>query len=129
MRRQIRANTHTHTQDNYTNPRCASAPRLIMLFQTLSCLLYVFYLALAPVMFLPKIPQLFCTSLVNPWRACAARVIVLGLCVCVCVCVRSNLPPHTLESQKKDTNRFIAIREQFLKRRVFLKRFVQKVMA
>ena len=31
------------------------------------------------------------------------------------VCVRSNLPPHTLESQKRDTcaNRFIAIRERF----------------
>ena len=24
---------------------------------------------------------------INPWRACAARVTVLGLCVCVCVCV------------------------------------------
>ena len=24
---------------------------------------------------------------INPQRACAARVIVLGLCVCVCVCV------------------------------------------
>ena len=27
------------------------------------------------------------------------------------VCPRSNLPPHTLESQKRDTNGFIAIRE------------------
>ena len=26
-------------------------------------------------------------SLINPRRACAARVTVLGLCVCVCVCV------------------------------------------
>ena len=26
-------------------------------------------------------------SVVNPRRACAARVTVLGLCVCVCVCV------------------------------------------
>ena len=25
--------------------------------------------------------------LVNPRRACTARVTVLGLCVCVCVCV------------------------------------------
>ena len=23
--------------------------------------------------------------IVNPWRACAARVTVLGLCVCLCV--------------------------------------------
>ena len=26
--------------------------------------------------------------------------------VCVYVCVRSNLPPHTLESQKRNTNGF-----------------------
>ena len=26
------------------------------------------------------------------------------VCMYVCVCVRSNLPPHTLESQKRDTN-------------------------
>jgi len=26
--------------------------------------------------------------IINPRRACAARVTVLGLCVCVCVCVR-----------------------------------------
>ena len=26
-------------------------------------------------------------SLVNPRRACAARVTVVGLCVCVCVCL------------------------------------------
>ena len=32
-------------------------------------------------------------------------------CVGVGVCVRSNLLPHTLESQKQDTNGFIAIRE------------------
>ena len=43
---------------------------------------------------------------IKPRRACAARVIVVGLCVYVCV--RSNLPPHTLESQKRDTNGFIA---------------------
>ena len=29
------------------------------------------------------------------------------------MCVLSNLPPHTLESQKRDTNRFIAIQEPF----------------
>ena len=27
--------------------------------------------------------------IVNPWRACAARVIVVVLCVCVCACVRA----------------------------------------
>ena len=35
-------------------------------------------------------------SVVNPPRACAARVTVV-----VCVCVHSYLPPHTLESQKR----------------------------
>ena len=35
--------------------------------------------------------------------------------VCMCVCVRSNMPPHTLESQKRGTNGFIAIRERFKK--------------
>ena len=28
-----------------------------------------------------------CTSLINPWHACASRVIALFLFVCVCVCV------------------------------------------
>ena len=31
--------------------------------------------------------ELFLKTLVNPRRACAARVTVLGLCVCVSVCV------------------------------------------
>ena len=36
--------------------------------------------------------------------------------MCVCVCVRSNLPPHTLESQERyDTNGLITIQEQFKK--------------
>ena len=55
----------------------------------------------------------------------AARVTVVVLCVCMCVhvcmyacmyvctyicmCVHSYLPPHTLESQKRDTNKSIAI--------------------
>ena len=44
-----------------------------------------------------------------------ARVTVVVLCVCmyvcmcVCMCVHSYLPPHTLESQKRDTNGFIAL--------------------
>ena len=31
--------------------------------------------------------------------------------VCMYVCVHSNLPSHTLKSQKRDTNGFIAIQE------------------
>ena len=42
------------------------------------------------------------------------------MCVCVCVCVRSNLLPRTLESQKRDTNGFIAILEQFFKKAIFV---------
>ena len=53
-------------------------------------------------------------SLTLAARMRAARVTVVVTCVCVCMCVHSNnLPPHTLESQKIDTNGFIAIREQF----------------
>ena len=56
---------------------------------------------------------------INPRRACTARVTVVVLCVCmyvcmcVCVCVHSYLPPHTLESQKRDTNGFCAIQRSF----------------
>ena len=46
---------------------------------------------------------------VNPRRACTVRVTV----VVPCVCIRSNLLPHTLESQKRNTNGFIAIQEPF----------------
>ena len=45
-------------------------------------------------------------------RMRVARVIVvLRVCVCiyVCMCCHSYLPPHTLESQNRDTNAFIAI--------------------
>ena len=56
------------------------------------------------------------TIIINPRRACAARVTVVVLCVCVyvCMCVHSYLPPHTLESQKRDTNGFCAMQGSFL---------------
>ena len=58
------------------------------------------------------------SMIINPRRACAARVSVVALCVCmyVCMCVsthESYLPPHTLESQKSDTNRFCVIQGSF----------------
>ena len=54
------------------------------------------------------------TVLVKPQRACAARVtVVLCVCMCVSVCVHLYLPPHTLESQKRDTNGFCAIQGSF----------------
>ena len=50
-------------------------------------------------------------QVINPRSACAVWVTVVV--PCVCVCVLSNQPPHTLESQKRGTNGFIAIREPF----------------
>ena len=52
-------------------------------------------------------------SLVNPRRACAARVTVLGLCVCLFVCLSvcllpRFLPPRATNRPKSDTNGFSA---------------------
>ena len=41
------------------------------------------------------------TIIINPQHACTARVTVVVPCIYVGVCVRSNLPPHTLESQER----------------------------
>ena len=49
--------------------------------------------------------------------------------VCMCVCVHSNLPPHTLESQNRDTNGFSAIQRSFKTLPIFLKMLHSKVMA
>ena len=44
------------------------------------------------------------TVVVNPRRACAARVTVLGsLCVCVCLSVTLNLTSRVLVRLTKDT--------------------------
>ena len=75
--------------------------------------------------------MLLCVIIINPRRACAARVTVVVLCVCmyvcVCVCVHSYLLPHTLESQKRDTNGFCAIQGSFLILPIFLKMLRSKV--
>ena len=55
-------------------------------------------------------------NIINPRSECAARVTVVV--PCVCMCVRSNRLPHTMESQKRGTNGFIAIRER-IKKKVF----------
>ena len=49
------------------------------------------------------------------------------VCMYVCVCVRSNLPPHTLESQMRDTNGSIAIQELFKFFSIWLKMLIQKL--
>ena len=71
-----------------------------------------FLILLIPI---PLVSVLFCSSipsfssLLTLGAHAAARVTVVV--PCVCMCVRSNLLPHTLESQERDTNGFIAIQE------------------
>ena len=46
------------------------------------------------------------TEIINPRRACAARVTVLSLCVCVCVCVSvtQHFTFHVFIRATNDTN-------------------------
>ena len=57
----------------------------------------------------------------------AVHIMHSPVCMCVSVCVRSNLPPHKLDTQKRDTNGFIAIQEPFKILKIFKKFFVQKL--
>ena len=51
------------------------------------------------------------SGLINPRRACAARVTVVVLCVCVSVCVSTTiLAPLATRRLMSDTNRFSATR-------------------
>ena len=52
----------------------------------------------------------FAWEIINPRRACTAKVMVVVPCVCVSVClsVRSFLPPRTRRLQNIGTNRFTA---------------------
>ena len=43
-------------------------------------------------------------GVVNPRRACAARVTVLGLCVCMCVSVTQHLTFYVFIRATNDTN-------------------------
>ena len=58
---------------------------------------------------------------------CVCIDIIPKVCVCMCVC-HSYLPPHTLESQKRDTNGFCAIQGSFKILPIFLKMLRSKVM-
>ena len=40
--------------------------------------------------------------IVNPWRACAARVTVVVLCVCMCVCVSTHTCRLTHWNHKRE---------------------------
>ena len=52
------------------------------------------------------------SSLVNPRRACAARVTVVVLCVCLSVRLSTTiLAPRATRRLMSDTNRFSATRE------------------
>ena len=45
--------------------------------------------------------------IINPWRACAAKVTVLGLCVCVSVCLSPRfLPPRATMRPTRYTSGF-----------------------
>ena len=55
--------------------------------------------------------------------------VCMYVCVYVCMCVHSYLPPHTLESQKRDTNGFCTIQGSFKILPIFLKMLRSKVMA
>ena len=45
-------------------------------------------------------------KVINPRRACAARVTVLGLCVSVCLSVSSNLASCVITRPTRNTNGF-----------------------
>ena len=69
--------------------------------------------------------------LINPRRACAARVTVVVLCVCVCLSVSPHaiLAVCTITSKTKDTIVLSVEFEAIVKRHFFLKVSGSKVRA
>ena len=65
------------------------------------------------------------TIIVNPRRACAARITV----VCLCLSVRSISATTSKRKPRKRYQRFIATRQRELKLEIFLKILRSKVMA
>ena len=51
-------------------------------------------------------------EVINPRRACAARVTVVVLCVCVCLSVRSISATTSKSKPQKRYQRFIATRQR-----------------
>ena len=65
-------------------------------------------------------------------QECSEDYCSCPVCEYVFMCVHSNLLPHTLESQKGDTNgmnEFIAMQESFKLLPIFLKMLCSEVMA
>ena len=62
--------------------------------------------------------------IINPQRACTARVTVLGLCVCVCVCVRVYAYFNAMgnEADSKRYQRLQYYKRSKYKMAIFLKR-------
>ena len=54
----------------------------------------------------------FVICIINPRRACAARVTVVVLCVCVCVCL-SVRSVSAKSKPRKRYQRFIATRQRY----------------
>ena len=68
--------------------------------------------------------------LVNPRRACAARVTVVGLCVCPSVCLSTTiLAPQATRRLMSDTNSFSATRACKNNVAILLKRLRSRDMA
>ena len=69
-----------------------------------------------------------CTpGVINPWRACAARVTVLGLCVCLSVTTFSDATCN--ETAKKRYQRVQCHTGFIFKMAIFVKMLRSKVMA
>ena len=65
---------------------------------------------------------ILCMYIINPWRTCAARVTVLGLCVCVCLSVPTIQPQCTTGRPKSNTSGLSATWAWFLKRQFFFQK-------
>ena len=93
--------THTQTQNDYRNPRCACALRVKSPPHSEDVTIFNLHLIDIPAAGYPDSTVTLSCSIVNPRCACAARVTVLALCVCVsvCVCVCVCLSPLILALQ------------------------------
>ena len=66
-------------------------------------------------------------SVINPRRACAARVTVVVLCVCVCVCPRPSSATRATKRQTRHTGGLSIVLASVLKRRFSYNGFVSEI--